>query len=114
MAIDEPSAGGDERRRVVGEPRQRVRCLDGERRRAGSVSPGHVPKPLDRMHRSDLTNGHPWAPGAASANDAASGHGLDVEGLVDLVLAEQAQLEHHGAQVLALAIACLTTLAACS
>ena len=59
MPVDQPSACRDERGRIVGESRQRVRGLRSERRRTGSVSPGHVPEPLDRMHRGDLTNGHP-------------------------------------------------------
>src|SRR5207302_10016292 len=60
-----------------------------------------------------LPTGTPNSPAAAassgpasragrSAQYAASGHGLDVEGLVDLVLAEQTQLEDDGTQVLAL------------
>ena len=57
MPIDEPPAGGDERRRVVGESRQRVRCLERERRRTGSVSPGHVPKPLNGVHGEKLPGG---------------------------------------------------------
>ncbi len=40
--------------------------------------------------------------GLALADDAASGHGLDIQGPIDFLLGQQAVFQHHGAQVLAL------------
>src|SRR5205807_5714100 len=50
-----------------------------------------------------LPTGTPDSPAGRPvlAHDAAAGHGLDVEGLVDLVFGEEAELEDDGAQVLA-------------